>query len=81
MVFVCYFSDPFVGGGWDVLLDMVEGLCGEDVEGVSNSQHKVKVVEKFTKGRTNLVTQIPCLAEQPHTSRVRSDVPTEDSVL
>lgn len=33
MVFVCYFSDPFVGGGWDVLLDKVEGFCGEDVEG------------------------------------------------
>ena len=35
----------------------------------SNSQQKVKVLKKFTKGRTNLVTQIPCVAEQPHTSR------------
>ncbi len=36
MVFVCYFSDPFVniGGGWDVLLDKVEGFCGEDVDNV-----------------------------------------------
>ncbi len=33
MVFVCYFSDPFAGGGYGVLLDQVEGFCGEDVEG------------------------------------------------
>ncbi len=33
VVFLCYFSDPFVGGGWDVLLDKVERFCGEDVEG------------------------------------------------
>ncbi len=33
VVFLCYFSDPLVGEGWVVLLDRVEGFCGEDVEG------------------------------------------------
>jgi hypothetical protein len=32
VVFVCYFSDPFVGGGWDVLSKKAEGFCGEDCE-------------------------------------------------